>query len=426
MSNSVIKMSKDEVIPLADSAALKLETLGGDLRKFSREKIGASDEEKTERKKEVDALQRVILEDMQSTVKTLEALRAGDEKKGIIGQELSLGQFFKDKYGIACDEHGNLSRDFYRLLEVDPGSSSVYSLQSMSDFNEGYRWLVPEIFRSTIRTGLRRNPIYPELIAQEISITQPKYTMPSINMSDAMPYKLNEAQSIPVGALSFNQKDIKLRKVGIGLSLTDEVVKYSSLDVLTVFLQDVGVKLAVASDNDAINTLWNGDQADGSDAITSVGVASSGTLAYADLLKAWFRMGRIGRTPSTMIASEAMAIAIMSMPEFKGFAGGTTLQNINVRTPIPQTQNLFIHGAITDQDAIMFVDKSSALLKLNVGGLEVESERIASKQMGATYVTITTGYGTLFRDARLLLLRDSTADFNAIFDVNAAETETYR
>ena len=420
----VANMTRLEIAPLVDSASARIEELEGDVRKFTRERGEGVDTEK--RKTEVDALKRVILEDMQSTVKTLDKLRAGNEKEKRPSKDMTLGEFMREKYGIAHNEDGSLSRDFYKLIDLDPSSTSIESLHTMGDIPDGYRWIVPEIFRTAIRTGLRKQPIYPDLIAQEINVTQPKYTMPYINMSDAMPYKLNEAASIPVGALSFNQKDVRLRKVGIGLSLTDEVVRYSTLDSLSLFLQDVGVKMAVAADTDAINVLLNGDQSDGSDGITSVGVASSGTLTYADILKVWFRMSRLGRTPTAMITGEAMAITLMNLPEFKGFSGQTVLQTLNIRTPIPQSQNLFIHGGITDPDAIIFLDKAQSLIKLNVGGIELESERIASKQISNTYVTMTTGYATLFRDARVQLLRDSTADFNGIFDVNAAEIETYR
>ena len=61
-----------------------------------------------------------------------------------------------------------------------------------------------------VRLGLRKNPIYPDLIAAEENVSQPKVTMPSINMSDAMPKKIGEAETIPVGTTSFNSNVGKL------------------------------------------------------------------------------------------------------------------------------------------------------------------------------------------------------------------------
>jgi HK97 family phage major capsid protein len=403
-----------------DKAVERLASLKGDVFEFTSDKTVAEEV----KREQVDSLKAAILNDMPQNVKTLDSLRKAS--KSTAGKDITMGEFMRAKYGFAHNEDGSMGRDFLSFLGVDSQQHSIAHLQTMSMFPDGYNWIIPEIFRDAIRTGLRRAPIYPSLIAAEQSVSQQLYFMPSVNMSEAMPKRLNEAESIPVGELSFSQKSVKIRKVGLGLSISDEVISFSNLDVLSVFLQDLGVKMATAQDTDAINTLISGDQVDGSDAITTVGVAASGTLAYRDMLKAWVRMSRIGRTPSGIITGEDLAIDTLMLPEFKGFAGGTTLGNFNMKTPIPKSQDLMIHGSITDPDAMLFIDKSSALIKLNLNALTVDSERIASKQIQKSYVSMFTGYATLFRDARLLMLRDSTAGFNGIFDVNTIEQEIYK
>ncbi len=49
--------------------------------------------------------------------------------------------------------------------------------------------------------------------------------MPMVNMSDAAPAKVNEAETIPLGDVSFGQKSVSLFKIGKGFKLTDEVKK---------------------------------------------------------------------------------------------------------------------------------------------------------------------------------------------------------
>src|SRR5690606_38635955 len=134
-------------------------------------------------------------------------------------------------------------------------------LMNMPDFNTEYRWLVPEVIREAIRLGLRKNPIYPSLIASEINVDQPKVTMPYINMSDAMVKKIGEAETIPVGTTSFGQKDVKLSKLATGLKISDEVLQFVPLNILSIFLQDVGVNLNIGLDTAMIDVLINGDQA---------------------------------------------------------------------------------------------------------------------------------------------------------------------
>lgn len=375
---------------------------------------------------EIDKLRENILTDMPAAVKELEFLRKGS--KNTQAKEVTFAQYAQDKWGFAPNDKGQ-TESLFDCLSINPSQNSIASLWTMPEFEEGYRWLVPEIFREAIRTGLRKAPIYPNLIAMEETISQPSVTMPWVNMSDAMPKKMNEAESFIMGSVSFNQKKIDIAKIGIGLSLTDEVVQFSPINILSVFLQDVGVKMGLALDTEAINTLINGDQADGSDSIAVIGTENGTTFTYKDILRAWIRMGRIGRLPGGMLSNEDPAIDILQLAEFKGFAGETKTQNIVIRTPVPASQNYWIHGAMTDNDQLMFIDPTAALIKLNVEGLMVESERIANKQINNTYASTRTGFATMFRDARLILDRSvaySGAQFPAWFNVAGQEVVTWR
>ncbi|MBD4334489.1 hypothetical protein GUH15_00040, partial [Xanthomonas citri pv. citri] len=62
---------------------------------------------------------------------------------------------------------------------------------------QNIRWIVPEIIRAAITTGMRQAPFYPNIIASDQSINGLQVTMPMVNMSDAAPAKVNEAETIP-------------------------------------------------------------------------------------------------------------------------------------------------------------------------------------------------------------------------------------
>lgn len=359
-----------------------------------------------------------LLLDMKDAVRQMDALRTGTQN--VRSVDINLASFVQDKFGFGSVD------GFYDALGVDPSAHSMQNLMSMPDFEEGYRWLVPEIVREAVRLGLRRNPIYPALIAAEESVTGLKVTMPQVNMSDATPEYVNEAETIPVGTVSFAEKDVKIRKIGTGIKLSDEVQQYVPLNILSLYLQDAGVKLGLGMDTMAVDVLLNGEAGSVGQAAPVIGVESTTDgVTYFDLLRAWIRMGRLGRIPSGIISSEKEALKILLLDEFlRSPNGAAPRTNLNVRTPIPQSQDYLIHGAMPSGDKLGIYDNTSALIKLNAGALKVESERIAERQVTGTFVTVTTGFAKLFRDAFIVLdgtLAFSSYGFPSYMDVSVAE-----
>lgn len=369
-------------------------------------------------------VREAIMGNMKAAVREMDALRSGGGDGGSLPIDLNFESFVKQKFGF-----GSLPA-FYASLGIDPMAKTISQLTTMPDFEGGFRWLIPEIIREATRLGLRRNPIYPELIAGEESVSQMSVTMPQINMSAAAMSTVNEAETIPVGSLSFGEKTVKIKKVGTGLKISDEVLKYVPLNVLSIFLQDAGVKLGLGLDTMAIDVLVNGDEG-GNNAASVIGVADPNAgITYKDILRVWIRMGRLGRLPQGMISDEDAAMVILETAEFKGANYNNTKARIDLKTPIPATQNYLIHGNMpgnggTPKDEKLgFYDRTAALLKLNASGLMVESERIAEKQVSGTYVTITTGFTKLFDDAFIILdggKAFSTYGWPESMNINAAE-----
>ena len=368
------------------------------------------------------AIKENILLDMKEAVNQMDSLRKGSQDRRSV--DIDLNQFAKAKYGFADAD------SLYMALGVDPSFHTISSLSAMSDMPEGYRWLIPEITREAIRLGLRRNPMYADLIASEESVSQPSLIMPSINMSAAMPSNLSEMQTIPTGTLSFGERTVKLRRVGTGLKVSDQVSKYVSLNILGLYLQDVGVQLGLGLDSLAMDCLINGDQADASMAAPTIGVANtSAGVVYRDILRVWLRMGRLGKLPTGILSNENMALTIMELAEFKGANYNNTKAVLNVKTPMPQAADYFVHGGLMSGNKIGIVAKSSSLLKLTSQALTVESERIVEKGLSATYATIETGFAKLFRDAFVILDGDlaySSYAFPTWMNVDAAEAVTFQ
>lgn len=357
--------------------------------------------------------------DLQEVVLTCNGMRSNAD--GPV--DVSLGDFIKAKWGISMDA-------FYEDLGLNASTDTIQNIFNMPDAS--VRWLVPEIIRDAIRLGLRKNPIWADLIASEQTLANPQAVVPHWNMSEATPHWVNEGESIKKGAVSFGQKTIKVRKLGRGIKITYEVAQYVSVNIISIFLSDFGVKFNLGMDSLLIDCLINGEQTDASESapVIGIGVAGLANFIYKDLLRVWIRMARIGRTPYGVIGGEDAALKILDLPEFKtninggsAPAGVPSSSALQLKTPIPNSSAYYIHGSVPANDQIV-VDRSSAVIKYNVQPLLVESDKIVSNQTLETYASLTTGFGILYRDARVVL--DASKAFAAFgfpsyMDVDAQE-----
>ena len=340
-----------------------------------------------------------LIHELPSMVRYMEAVRSGNDNTPCM--EITLSEMVKEKYGISMD-------DFYEKININPRMTTMQNIFTMPDQN--IRWIVPEIIRSAITLGVRKAPFYPQIIAHDENVKGLKITMPHINMSDATPAKINEAETIPLGDISYGEKSVSIFKIGKGFKITDEVRDYVSLDVMGIYLRDFGIQLGYALDTLAMDVLLNGNMTDGSESAPVVGVYDSNKgIEYKDLLHLWVRASRLGRSYNNIIGGEDQAIEMLNLPEFKDRHSGTTQATLNIKSPVPNQANFFIHPGTPD-NSLVLLDNSAALIKLTAKQLSMESERIVSNQTEALYATLTTGFCKMYHDAVLVL--DSTKKFS--------------
>lgn len=345
---------------------------------------------------------------IRETVAAADALRK-DPKAAM---DVTLSDIVEEKFGVSLEE-------LYKDLGIDPTVDTINNIFTLPD--DDARWIVPEIIRDAIRMGLRDAPIWPSITASEQDISQMSVTMPYINMSDAAPHKVGEAETIPFGSISYGQKSVTTFKIGRGIKISYEVKNFVSLDVISIFFQDFGIKLGMALDTLAIDTILNGNKADGSESAPVIGVGTVGTKTYKDFLRIWIRSSRMGRRLNTIIGGEDSALETLDMPEFKDRHAGNTDHNLDLKTPVPRDASYYIHGNIPE-DQELLMDPRFSLIKFNVVPLLIESEKIVSNQTEAFYATLTTGFGKIFLDSAVLL--DKTVAFSdngfpEYFDIDA-------
>jgi hypothetical protein len=252
-------------------------------------------------------------------------------------------------------------------------------------------------------------------------------TMPYINLSESVPHKVGEGETIPLGSISYGQKSVKTFKIGRGIKITYEIKQYVSLDVISIFFQDFGIRLGQALDTLAIDVLINGDQVDGSESAPVIGIGTTGTKAYRDFLRIWIRAARMGRKYTTIIGGEESALDTLDLPEFKDRKSGTTDAKLTMKTPVPTDATYFIHGNVpADQEILL--DPRFGLIKFNVQPLLLESEKIVSNQTEAFYASMTTGFAKIFKDAAVIMdssLAFASNGFPTYMDVDAFQDVTF-
>ena len=167
-----------------------------------------------------------------------------------------------------------------------------------------------------------------------------------------------------------------------------------------------------------MDVLINGNKPDGSESAPVLGVKTQNSLVYRDLLKLWVRAARLGRNFNTLIGGEDMAVDMLDLPEFKDRHLGTTQATLNLKSPVPNSADFYIHPGV-DADQVLLLDPRAALIKLTAKQLMLESERIASNQTQAIYATLTTGFSKMYMDAAVLLDKSvAFTSYPSILDVD--------
>lgn len=335
---------------------------------------------------------------MKEIVMTLDDQRKSQVLKGV-KRDLSLNEYIAAKYSLTDGTPMNYET-LLNDLGVEPNRMTVDQLLSAPI---GTRYLVPEIIREAIRKGLRRAPIHPNLVRSEESVAQPTQTMPYINFSgDADMNITAEAEQISEGTVSYGSKDVKVYKRGRAIKITYEAIQFTTLNLVDVFFEDVGVRLGHTLDAMAIDCIINGDQADGSESAPEIGVEDTADgITYYDLLRVWIRGGLIGRSYRTMVGDETSILTLMNLSEYKTKAVGVPYP-LDVKVPIIQNPEIFAHINVPSGHLIL-QDKDYSLVQLTAMPLLVETEKIVMKQIEGTVASIMTGFAKLFRDSSLVI-----------------------
>lgn len=331
---------------------------------------------------------------------------------GTAGREIGLVDFVQkhavnensEPAGLKNSSGEPLSwEDILADFGVDPITSTLENIITLPGTDA--RYLAPEVVREFILRGMNTSANYMDLIAGVENVDNITVTAPWIQMATNTPPEIGETETMPTTGYTWGEKSVKMKKRATAIELSDEVILSVKLPILSYWLQRFGVNLGVQLYTDAVTTLVNGDQADTTDAAATIGIGTTGSLAFSDFVRLWTRANLIGQDWTTMVTSETMAQQILAITEFKPTAGGLGGAAVTVESRNRIVPNSLPHlvSSSMDDDEILFVDKTKAMIRCQFRGLLVESDRIVSRQIQGTYASVMGNFLTISREARIVM-----------------------
>ncbi|MBI4556567.1 MAG: hypothetical protein HY706_03205 [Candidatus Hydrogenedentes bacterium] len=270
------------------------------------------------------------------------------------------------------------------------------------------KWLFPDIVREAVLAGLKRKPVYPELIIRDESIDGTAYDVPYVQESaDEEELRgVAEGAAIPESAITYGDRIVRLDKKGRGVLASYEVIRRMSVDMLRVHLQRIGERLGRSLDARLALILVSGDSSGSGTAPVTVNTATAGTWTYSDIVKGFMKLTLEHYfTPTHLLANSDLCQTILNLDEFKEAALFDFAKTGNLPTPLGVRLTPMV-----DQPAnkLTILDAGYAAQKLTEQDLLVESDKLINQQWDRTYLTVVTDFAIIYEKARLVVQSDWT------------------
>jgi HK97 family phage major capsid protein len=296
------------------------------------------------------------------------------------------------------------------------------NVDNVMALDQSAHYIVPEVFIEAITKGFTATPWYAQLLMGEESLASKTVNAPYIEIdSGSAPSETGEGATIKEADITYGDRDVTIRKLARKITLTYEAIRLHKLTFVSRFLEQFGTRLGQSMNARTVERLVNGDQADGSMAPAIIGVASTiDGITYADIVRVLIRMGMLGYPIDCILADEDGINTLLNLEEFKKKSEGSPLINAKLMTPKPEDLLFVAHSGV-GANKFLFGCSQSMALQGTVFPLEVESEKIISKQIENTVASITTDVINVERPARVLLDQSITYAANGFPAWMAAE-----
>lgn len=259
--------------------------------------------------------------------------------------------------------------------------------------------LFPEYVSRAVRQGMERADVLSDIVATVTDIDGMDYrSITSVPSEDDKSLKIvGEGAKIPQTEVKTRENLVKLHKRGRMLVASYEALRFQRLDLFTVTLNQIGAYIARAQLKDAIDVIVNGDG--NSNSADVVNVSSTGSVAYADLIKLWSSLAPYEL--NTILAPTAQMEKILQIAQLQDANSGQNFHGTGkMITPLGAK---LIHAPELADSKIVGLDKNCALEMVQAGGVVTDYDKLIDRQLERAAVTCTAGFSKIFTQASVAM-----------------------
>lgn len=257
--------------------------------------------------------------------------------------------------------------------------------------------LFPEYVSRAIKQGMNSANKLDDVVATTSVIEGLDYRpITAIDATDEISV-VAEGAVIPSTTIQTQPNLISLKKRGRMLVASYEAVRFHRLDLFTVTLRQIGAYIARTQLKDAVDVIINGDG--NSNPATAYTTASSGVIAYSDLVDLWGKLDPYEMT--TLIASPTTMAQLLNMSEFKDAAAGLKFHATG-KTITPLGAKLIRCDAVPN-DNIIALDKNAALEMVQAGEIITDFDKLIDRQLEKATIATIAGFAKIHAGASVLL-----------------------
>ena len=255
--------------------------------------------------------------------------------------------------------------------------------------------LFPEYISRAVRTGMEEADVLKDVVATVTVIDGMDYrSITSTPTEDDKSLKrVAEGAHIPATEVKCSANLVKLHKRGRMLVSSYEALRFQRIDLFTVTLKQIGAYIARAQLKDAVDVIVNGDG--NSNGCATVNAATSGSIAYADLLSLWGAL--CPYELNTILAPTAAMTKMLALSEMKDAVAGLNFQGSG-KMITPLGANLIHTTAVTGSNVIG-LDKNCALEMVVAGDVMTEYDKLIDRQLERATISSIAGFAKIFTGA---------------------------
>lgn len=260
------------------------------------------------------------------------------------------------------------------------------------------------------------NALFESMVAVNQSIDSPHAFQPLINVtgpraSRAQPIS-QMAEPVNMASITLSERSFKLPTWSIGLEISDEAARASTLDLVGIAIREQALGERSARVNEAIKQLVDGDTDLGIDALTAVDISDFDSTATSGKVtnKAWIKLLRekwMAQTYSHMICDVDTYLAIEGregrpvVVDNDGTGRLTSLPTtLNPNFPTTLPAFLLEDSSLLGANTVVLLDRSKAIRKVTYVGATYQAvESFTLRRSTAFRFDFSEGYFRLFPGA---------------------------